>query len=48
MAVSGVMNIIPFQVFRDECLKRWKFIETDVTLDTQFGCGYPSGSVDMV
>jgi ribonuclease H2 subunit A len=30
------------KVFRDECLKRWKFIERDVTWDCQFGCGYPS------
>lgn len=41
--ISSCTPGVPIQVFRDECLKRWKFTETDVICDYQFGCGYPSG-----
>jgi ribonuclease H2 subunit A len=33
------------KVFRDECLKRWRFIEGEIVSDHDFGCGYPSGSI---
>lgn len=31
------------QVVRDECLKKWKYVEGDIDVGEKLGSGYPSG-----